>query len=195
MISIFRSFLPWIIFSILYGSTRNSFVMASLVALGYLVIFEWKDLKEKMIFTWVTLCYFLMTLFLSYIFTSNWIEVNSSILSNFALMCIAFGSLIAKVPFTIQYARRTVEPQKWKHPLFIEINNILTAMWGVLFLLALITNITYSFTSELNHNAYLILTNFIWIIGAIVSKWFPSYWRKRNYEQNHPIKKSKKSIS
>ena len=159
-------------------------MIAAISALVYLLLFEREDLKDKMILTWVALIYFAAITILSFIVPFGWIQMNSSILSNFVLICIAFGSMMAKTPFTIQYAKRSVEPLKWKHPLFIQINYILTTMWGLLFLLTLVIDYTYAYHPWMHKSGYILLTNIIWVIGAIASKWFPAYWRSVNSYDN-----------
>lgn len=190
MINIFKAFLPWIIFSIMYRSSREWFLIAVVAALAYILLFEREDLKARMILTWVTLIYFSALLVCSALLPLKWIEMNSDILSNFVLMAIAFGSLIVKKPFTMQYAKQSVAAWKWQHPLFIQINTILTSMWGVLFSLTLIADYSYAYHPWMGETGYAILTNCIWVLGAIMSKWFPSYWRKIYHEKNQPIEKA-----
>ena len=59
-----------------------------------------------------------------------------SLLVNVTLTAIAWGSLLAGIPFTVQYAREKVAPELWQSPAFIRINQYITAVWGLSFFLA-----------------------------------------------------------
>lgn len=64
-----------------------------------------------------------------------------SLLVNVTLTAIAWGSLVAGVPFTIQYARQQVAPEFWNSPLFIRINQYITAVWGIDFFLSTLVSL------------------------------------------------------
>jgi uncharacterized membrane protein len=64
-----------------------------------------------------------------------------SLLVNVTLMLIAWGSLLGAMPFTIQYAREQVAPEFWHSPLFIRINQHITAIWGLDFFLSALVSL------------------------------------------------------
>lgn len=45
------------------------------------------------------------------------------------LLAIAIGSLLLHEPFTLQYAREQVEPDRWTSPAFLRANYVVTAVW------------------------------------------------------------------
>ncbi|HYH18445.1 MAG TPA: NAD(P)/FAD-dependent oxidoreductase [Azospirillum sp.] len=56
------------------------------------------------------------------------------LLVHLALAAMAFGSLAAGSPFTLQYAREDWPREYWELPQFVAVNRAVTAVWGVLFL-------------------------------------------------------------
>lgn len=46
---------------------------------------------------------------------------------------VAWATLAAGFPFTIQYARERAPREVWNSPLFVRINRILTVMWAAIF--------------------------------------------------------------
>jgi hypothetical protein len=143
MFSILKGFLPWILYSIFYGSSPKKFIIALLIALVSSVVFEWQSLKDKFILSWTTLIYFSLLLMVTLIFHWEWLQINIWLVSNFILAAMAFGSSCIGKPFTIQYAKKIASEDKWNHPLFVQINYILTNIWGLIFLLTGIVNYIY----------------------------------------------------
>ena len=45
------------------------------------------------------------------------------------------ATLAIRRPFTIAYARDTVDPEHWHSPLFIRVNYILSAVWAGAFVI------------------------------------------------------------
>ena len=64
-----------------------------------------------------------------------------SLLVNVTLTAIAWGSLLAGTPFTIQYAREQVAPEFWSSPLFVRINQYITGIWGLAFFLSALVSL------------------------------------------------------
>ena len=52
-------------------------------------------------------------------------------------VAIAFGSMAAKRPFTLAYAKQHVPQELWNHPRFLRKNYLITGAWGVSFLFCL----------------------------------------------------------
>lgn len=174
-----KSFLPWILYSIFYGNNPEQLMLAIGVALVSSLIFDWKDLKAGFILTRCTFIYFLALLIFVSLYHSIWLEKNMWLVSNLMLAAIAFGSVLIKKPFTIQYAKQKIPEIYWNNPLFIEINHILTMIWGAIFLFTALTNYLHADVLKLHGVLYFIVNNIGWVIGAYVSKKFPDYWKKR----------------
>jgi len=65
----------------------------------------------------------------------TWPSRNLGLAIHLALALMAFGSLAAGSPFTLQYARDGWPRDLWNHPRFVAVNRAMTALWGALFLL------------------------------------------------------------
>ena len=85
---------------------------------------------------------------------NHWIMRNTWILSNAVLAGIAWLSLLIKKPFTLQYAREQVAPTRWRHPIFIKINNILTISWAIIFPISTIIHLVNLYYIKLPASLY-----------------------------------------
>ncbi|PWC83458.1 phytoene dehydrogenase [Azospirillum sp. TSH100] len=65
----------------------------------------------------------------------DWPLRNLGLAIHLALSAMAFGSIAAGSPFTLQYARDDWPREFWQLPQFIAINRLMTAVWGLLFLI------------------------------------------------------------
>jgi len=52
---------------------------------------------------------------------------------NALLLAMAVLSLLRGSPFTLAYAREETPPERWGHPLFLQANRVLTALWTAAF--------------------------------------------------------------
>ncbi len=178
MLDILKGFLPWILFSAFYGNTPEQFKIALWIALISTVILDRKNFKEGNILSWVSLGYFFLLLVSCYFFPSHWLQTNIWAMSNLVLSAMAFGSYLVKQPFTYQYAKKQVPKERWNSPLFIQINNILTNIWGLIFLFTALIDWVHVHYSPMSMVMFMVLNNIGWFAGITLSKTFPPYWRK-----------------
>ncbi len=177
------SFSPWILFGIIAGHSLLSLEIALGVSLLTSFIVGFKDLKKKMIVSWATITFFIIACLLVIVFQVYAIIPFLGIGSNIVLTLIAFGSLVAGLPFTMQYARQEVPRDRWDNPEFIRINQVLTAGWGVLFLFGLFNSlmdmIQPGFLGIIGDASMYITI----IIGIIFTVTYPPYAKKRYAER------------
>lgn len=64
----------------------------------------------------------------------DWPIHNLGLAIHLALSAMAFGSIAAGSPFTLQYARDDWPRDYWHLPQFVAVNRLMTVIWGVLFL-------------------------------------------------------------
>ncbi len=64
----------------------------------------------------------------------DWPVHNLGLAIHLALSAMAFGSIAIGSPFTLQYARDDWPREYWHLPQFVAVNRLMTAVWGVLFL-------------------------------------------------------------
>ena len=140
MLRLVIGFLPWIILGVL---GNRSFVLALVLALAAAAVTTVRQLRSRSlkILDTATFAFFLFVLVGALGFHWMILATYMSLLVNVTLMAIAWGSLLAGVPFTIQYARDQVAPEFWHSPLFIRTNQYITAVWGLDFFLSALVSI------------------------------------------------------
>jgi len=130
----FQSFFSWILYFAIISFNPAYFNAAIIVVLAVTIILSWSTLKKGFIVSWGTLIFFVFLFFSVIIFKNDWIKQHAWIFSSGTLVLIAWVSIVIRKPFTIQYAKQKVERELWQNPVFIRINYILTAVWGLVFL-------------------------------------------------------------
>jgi len=110
----------------------------------------------------------------------GWMALGTymTLLVNVTLMAIAWGSLLAGTPFTIQYAREQVSPELWRSPLFIQINQYITAVWGLDFFLSALVSLYRHATGTTG-----LASQYAWVLfsvgAALFTVYFPDWYRAR----------------
>ncbi|MEU4130425.1 hypothetical protein [Streptomyces wuyuanensis] len=179
--------LPWIVFSVLVGPGRFEFAVAiSLaIALVVLVVDRLRRPGTSVKIIEVSDVVFFAALAIVGLFASagtlRWLETYSGELSNFALVTIAFGSIAVRVPFTVQYARERVDRSLWNTRGFMHTNYVITAVWGLAFLVAAVAGLIGDLLLRQPDNIW---TNWVIQIGAIIvalrfTEWYPPVVRER----------------
>lgn len=140
MLRLLVGFLPWIILGVL---GNRSFVLALVLALAVAAVATVRQLLRRSlkILDTVTLAFFI---FIAVgVIGLRWMILATymTLLVNVTLMAIAWGSLLAGTPFTIQYAREQVAPEFWHTPIFIRVNQSITAAWGLDFFLSALVSV------------------------------------------------------
>ena len=131
-------FLPLIAYGVLAGSSLQSVVTALGVGVIVTIIAGIYDLKKGMILSWATLVLFAALFTAVGVLGMTWILPGISMLIYAGLALVAFGSILAKTPFTLQYAREMVDRKLWENPVFIRVNVLMTGVWGRIFMINLI---------------------------------------------------------
>lgn len=132
------SFLPWILFGFISDYSYLYAIIAAFVATLIISIPEIAKKKVK-ILDIGTFIYFTFMFIVA--ITPDLVELEhwTFVLSSGVLFAISFISIIIRKPFTIQYAKETVEEQYWETPGFIRTNYIISAVWTIGFFLTAIS--------------------------------------------------------
>ncbi|MEU8778318.1 hypothetical protein [Streptomyces sp. NPDC048606] len=178
---------PWIVFSLLVGPGRFEIAVGlalaaavALVVLGRVVHrgSSWKllEVADVVFFAAMTVVGILASAG-----TLRWLETYAGEVANITLTLIAFGSIAVGMPFTLQYAREQVDPSLWHEPGFLRANRVITAVWGLAFLVAALAG---AFGDLVLRNPNNIWTGWIIQILAIVAAlrftvWYPEVVRAR----------------
>lgn len=177
----FIGFAPWIVLAVLEGPGRLT--LATGVALGmsvaFLAIDKAMGRSTKILAVVDVACFsvFLVIGLLASPIARQWMETWFGELANLVLVLVVAGSLIARVPFTIQYAKEETEPAYWGSPVFIRINYVITAVWGLAFL---VSSIAGFYGDAVLHNNNNLWTGWIIQIAASLvavqfTSWYPNY--------------------
>ncbi|MFF5027619.1 hypothetical protein ACWERI_02760 [Streptomyces collinus] len=135
--SVFFSFAPWIIFGVV--ASPSTWEYAALAALIAAIALSGKDVLRGRIYLldMVGIVFFAVITVLALALDRSelvWLETYAQVVSNAVVAAVALGSLL-KDPFTAQYARAQTPREYWHSPVFLHINRVLTAAWGVVFVL------------------------------------------------------------
>jgi hypothetical protein len=176
---ILLGFVPLIVYGILSGSSVSSVVTALGIATIVTVIAGFADLRKGMILMWTTLVLFVGAFIAVGVLNMTGIIPFMGVLIYAVLAAVTFGSILAKIPFTLQYARGMVDRKLWDKPGFIRVNILMTGVWGGIF----VTNLVLSYlTLAFPHSVGWItspLTYLVLIAGIIFTVWYPGHIQRK----------------
>ncbi len=177
MLQVFVGFVPWIIYWSFSGpGLWTSAILGGLIAAAALVTWRWLQRRDFKTMEIVTLGYFAVHAILTLVLGSSFLKTYGPIANSLVLAGMAFGTLAMKNPFTYQYAKEDWDKSYWSDPAFVRINEIITSVWGWIFI----------FNAELGALAIFIFpTQELWFVvilpnvgivtGIIFSSRFPNY--------------------
>jgi hypothetical protein len=177
MLRLVIAFLPWIILGVL---GNQWFLLALVLALAVAAMTTVQQIRARSLklLDTVTFAFFVVVAVGLIAFGWMFLALHMTLLVNVTLMGVAWGSLLAGIPFTIQYAREQVAREFWDTPLFLRINQYITAVWGLDFFLCALV----SLYREATHDTSL-ASQCAWVlfsIGAVLfTVWFPDWYRGR----------------
>lgn len=176
---------PWIVLAVFEGPGSIAWVAA--VALGLSVVFVVLDLvrgRSLKLLGVVDVVFFaalLITHFSLSVDNQLWLETWIGEIANITLVLIAVGSMLARMPFTIQYAREQVDPQYWDSPVFLRTNYVITGAWALAFLVAAVAG---WYGDAVLHDDDNLWTGWLIQVAAMIaaikfSAWYPDRVRAR----------------
>jgi len=173
-------FVPLIVFGVLAGSSVASVVIALGAALIVTVIAGFSDLRRGGILTWATLVMFSFLFIAVGVLGMTGILPVMGMLVYAALAAVTFGSILVKIPFTLQFAREMVDRKLWENPGFIRVNNLMTGVWGGIFVINFI--LSYLMFAAPHYVGWITspLTYVMLIAGIIYTIWYPAHVQKKH---------------
>lgn len=155
------------------------FEFVLLLSLAASVLVGYRDLRDRFIIAWTTTLFFAVVSVL--VLVLFWFEIVPllGVAANAVLFLVALGSILAGVPFTEQYARREVPEEEWTDPFFVRLNRQLTAFWGLMLLIGLVSaaiDLFYPGVQGIVADICLWLPIFA---GAVFSARYPDYAERR----------------
>lgn len=70
----------------------------------------------------------------------DWSVFEVRLAVDLGLVAITLGSILIGRPFTLQYAREQVPPERQSHPLFFTVNRNISAVWALAFIVEAIAS-------------------------------------------------------
>ncbi len=103
-----------------------------------------------------------------------WSVFEVRFLVDLGLVAIAAGSVLVGRPFTLQYAREHVPPERWNHPLFLSVNRTISLVWVLAFVLEAASSAALAWVPSVPQ-PLAVLLNIAALAGAI---WFTAAYPK-----------------
>ncbi|MEW2130049.1 hypothetical protein [Streptomyces sp. NPDC005435] len=177
--SVFLSFAPWIIFGVV--ASPSTWEYAALAALVASLLLAAQDLLHGRIrvLDVTGIVFFAVLAVLALALGRDqllWVETYAQVISNGVVAVVALGSLFGD-PFTAQYARESTPRQYWDSPVFKHINRVLTAVWGLAFvLMTLFTWLAIRFPGQDDWFNWVVPIALL--VGAVrFTQWYPDRYK------------------
>lgn len=171
--------LPWIAMSLIAGPGRFELAVGVAFALSLAVVLvgragggSWKilELSDITFFTLIGIGGLLVSPS-----TLDALDNWSGEMSNVALTLIAFGSILFRVPFTLQYAREEAPRELWDNPAFIRTNYAITAFWACAFLLTALAGAYGDLVIDNSNNLWTgwVIQTLAILVAIQFTAWYP----------------------
>lgn len=139
-VSIFLGFAPWIIFDVVSGpSTWMWAALAAFLSSLIISVPAYLRTRELNVLDVAGVLFFAVLVVLALVLNRSDLQIledRAQTLSSVVLAVIAFGGLAVGKPFTEYYARQSTPREYWGNPTFRHINRVLTAVWGLTFVIS-----------------------------------------------------------
>ncbi|MGB7789060.1 hypothetical protein [Methanoregula sp.] len=183
LISLLAAFVPWIAFVLVaespVGNPLMNLILAFIIAIVLTVLTSYRQLLKGYILSVVTIVFFVVFFILIVGLQQYYLANYISVLSMLILTIVCWATILFRFPFTLQYSREGVEPERGRSAPFMRVNYIITAVWGIAFTLGLVVNIVLLVRPDM-HIMFWENVQWLFIIIAIVfTMWYPAYVHKQ----------------
>ncbi len=173
-LSIVRTLLSWALYAVLVDMMKFKISYAAFIAIVVSILLNYKLLYKGFILNWVILICLFLVLIMGLIGRDSIITKDPWMMASGILAVIAWGSLLIKKPFSLQYAKNSIASDKWQHPLFVRINQIVTMIWGLIFTIGFSLHL-FIFLQPGEHGFIIILIYLLSIVGIVLTISYPKY--------------------
>jgi len=182
-ISLFLAFIPWIGFALIaqapLGNPGLALILAFVVGIVLTIATSYHQLMKKYILSVVTMIFFIVFFIIIIVLQQYYLANYLSVLSMLSLAIVCWGTILFHFPFTLQYSREGVEPERAKSPLFLRANYIITAVWASAFTLGFA--IDELLVLHPPTQGTLFWNNMTWVfmvIAIVFTIWYPAHIHK-----------------
>jgi len=176
---------PWIAMSLIAGPGRFELAVGVAFALSLAVVLvgragggSWKilELSDITFFTLVGIFGLLVSQS-----TLDALDNWSGEMSNVALTLIASGSILFRMPFTLQYAHDEVPRELWDNPEFIRTNYVITAFWAGAFLVTALAGAYGDLILDNPNNLWTgwVIQTLALLVAIQFTEWYPKVVQAR----------------
>jgi intracellular septation protein A len=180
--NILLSFGPFILFAVLMRFGDVFFALIAAAALSALLIVrERRRGKSVKILEAGTVGLFGGLAIFTAITRYDWTILEARLAVDAGLLAIVLGSLIARRPFTLQFAREEVPQEYWANPQFIATNYMISGVWAAAFVILVVADVVMAFFPTIPLWVGIVVT-IVALAGAI---WFTSWYPQRLRKPSH----------
>ena len=177
--SLLVALVPWIAFTLLAGSTMESLILAFVVAVALTILTSYQQLLKGYILPVVTMVFFVVFFILIIGLQQYYLANYLAVLSMLILTLVCWATMLFHFPFTLQYSREGVEPERAQSAPFMRVNYIITAVWGIAFTLGLAVNAYLLVRHDPGLAIWSNLPWFFMLLAIGFTVWYPSYVHKQ----------------
>jgi hypothetical protein len=129
--------------------------------------------------------FFILIIGLQQYYLANYL----SVLSMLILTVVCWATMLVRFPFTLQYSREGIDPERARSAPFMRVNYIITAVWGIAFTLSTAID---AFLLLRPDPGLMFWDNLKWVfmvIAIVFTVWYPPYVHKQRAMQelaDHP---------
>jgi len=183
IITLLTAFVPWIAFTLVaeapMGDPLTRLTLAFIVGIVLTLVTSYKQLLKGYILSVVTIIFFVVFFILIIGLKLYWLANYISVLSMLLLTVVCWATMLFHFPFTLQYSREGVEPERAKSAPFMHVNYVITGVWGIVFTLGFALDAFLLLRPE---PGLMFWDNLKWvfmIIAIVFTVWYPDYVHKQ----------------
>ena len=183
IITLLTAFVPWIAFTLVaeapLGNPLMGLALAFIIGIVLTLLTSYKQLLKGYILSVVTIIFFVVFFILIIGLKLYWLANYISVLSMLLLTLVCWATMLFHFPFTLQYSREGVEPERVKSAPFMHVNYVITGVWGIVFTLGFALDAFLLLRPE---PGLMFWDNLKWlfmVIAIVFTVWYPDYVHKQ----------------
>jgi intracellular septation protein A len=178
--NILLSFGPFILFAVLMRFGDVLFALIAAAALSALLILRERRRGKsvKILEAGTVLLFGGLTVFTAFTHY-DWTILEGRLAVDLGLLVMVLGSIIARRPFTLQFAREEVPKEYWANPQFIATNYRISAAWALAFLVLVLADIVMAFYPAIPLWIGIAVTILALACAIWFTRWYPQRVRRR----------------
>jgi len=183
IITLLKAFVPWIAFTLVaevpLGTPLERLTLAFIVGIALTLLTGYQQLFKGYILSIVTIVFFVVFFILVIGLKLYYLANYLSVLSMLTLTVVCWVTMLFRFPFTLQYSREGVEPERAKSAPFMHVNYVITGVWGIVFTLGFALDAFLLLRPE---PGLMFWDNLKWvfmIIAIVFTVWYPDYVHKQ----------------